>query len=253
MRLSAAARSRLLLARLTLAAVGIALAATLAGCSGSTSTPNEAQPASQNATEQVVPAELTDDQFYDDSILSESRRIHWADGIVDERGAKAYDEINSILISHKHDALHEYIEPSESNTGNEILTQQSVVNYVASTAITPDEGRKILAAYTAPENPGFETSMNQVGGGGGAIVTSYEVVTDNDGISLESPVFHRTPVGTYTPDGRPSKVITVRNKLTQKVSQVTVSFTDGRWITRNTIGPEDQTAWIVYPERMQAN
>ena len=200
----------------------------------------------------VDPSTLTVDQFYDDSVYPEAYRIRWADKIVDERTKNAIPAINSLLAQGNRDPITRYVEPSINNTGQEIVTQQTIVGYIASIASTPDEGRKILAASYQSENPGLQTTMEQIGGGQKPIVGTYEVWTNNGSQLMESPVFSNRVVADYQPNGIPSKIMVLNNKLTQDKSERIVQFKEGRWITVKSI-TTNNPSWVTAPEAIPAN
>ncbi|MCA4995110.1 hypothetical protein HWD35_10340 [Tsukamurella tyrosinosolvens] len=199
----------------------------------------------------IDPNALTVDQFYDDVVYPEEYRINWADKIIKERTPDAIPAINRLLAQGNRDPLYPYVQPSLENSGLEILTQQTIVGYIASVAVTPDEGRKLLAASYHPDNPGLDTTMGQIGGGQKPIVGTFQVWTDNSGKAMESPTFKTLVVGGYSPGGVPSKLLLVNNKLTQVKTERFVQFKYGRWITVKTITTNDPN-WVVYPENIPA-
>ena len=200
----------------------------------------------------VDPNTLTVDQFYDDSVYPEAYRIRWADKIVDERTKNAIPAINSLLALDKADPLTPYAQPSLENTGQEIVTQQTIVEYIASVATTPDEGRKILAAAYQADNPGLDKTMGQIGGGQKPIAATFEIWTNNNNVSMESPVFRNKVIANYTPNGNPSKIMVTNNKFTQGKSERIVQFKEGRWVTVKSIGTGDPD-WVAEPERISSN
>jgi hypothetical protein len=198
----------------------------------------------------VDPATLTVDQFYSDSVYPEEYRVRWADEVIQERTTpELLEEIGASLRSDNREPLGRLVPASINNTGDEILAQQTVAGYIASTASTPDEGRKLLAGFLSPDNPGFDGAKDQLGGGQKPVLATYFVGTNN-GVKFESPVFRESAVGSYVPNGTPSKLLTIINTFDGTPSQITLKFYEGRWITVNTIERGDLD-WILRPD--QAN
>ncbi len=201
----------------------------------------------------VDPNTLTVDQFYDDATFPESYRIRWADKIVNERTKAAIPAINNLLALDKRDPLTSYAKPSLDNTGQEIVTQQTIVDYIASTATTPDEGRKILAAAYRADNPGLDGLMGQIGGGQKPVVATYKIYVDpRTKKASESPIFKTSVVGGYNPENNPSKVLLTQNTFTRGYNERFVQFKEGRWIAVKSITETDGN-WITDPENIPAN
>jgi hypothetical protein len=201
---------------------------------------------------EVDPSTLTVDQFYTDSEYPEEYRIKWADEIIQERTTpQLLEEIDTLLKGGNRDPLGPLVPASVDNTGDEILTQQTVAMFIASKASTPDEARKLIAAFASRENPGFTTMGNQMGAGQDPILATYQVGRKNtDAPAQETPVFYQTAIGNYTPNGVPSKLIKARNKFDNVYSEVTVKFVENRWITVNTIN-DRSLDWIMSPQDAQ--
>jgi hypothetical protein len=200
----------------------------------------------------IDPATLTVDQFYDDATYPEQYRIQWADKIIQERTTpELIEEINELLKGDHRDPITMPVPASVNNTGDQILTQQTVAGYIASTTTIPDEGRKLLAGFLSRENPGFNSAENQLGGGQKPVLATYYVAVESNNYSqkMESPVFTQIAIGDYIPNGTPSKLMTIMNSFDGKVSQTTEKFEDGRWIVANTINFPDSN-WVAHPSQI---
>lgn len=187
---------------------------------------------------------LTVDQFYNDAIYPKELRIKWASEIVKQRELQAYNDLNKILTDHGNPPLKPLVEPNTDNTGNEIMVQHNVVDYIASTDPNPTEGAKILAAAQDYLSPSEISSLLAKG----PIVTFNTVPQTSDtNLSLESRVFKNTVVGDYAPNGVQSKIVININGITSAPSQTVEQFIGGRYITTDTKRTSDPD-WILHPE-----
>ncbi|WP_155977074.1 hypothetical protein [Nocardia sp. 348MFTsu5.1] len=200
----------------------------------------------------IDPETLTVEQFYDDSVYPEQYRIQWADQVIEERTTpELLAEIEEKLAGGHREPLGPLVPASIDNTGDEILVQQSVAGYIASKEPNPDMGRKLLAGFISPDNPGFEGAKNQLGGGQFPVLATYAVNVEANDYSKkkETPVFTETAIGNYAPNGTPSKLMTIMNTFNSESTQVTDKYESGRWIVVNTISFPDSN-WIAHPDEV---
>ncbi|MCA9324814.1 hypothetical protein KDA23_01960 [Candidatus Saccharibacteria bacterium] len=191
---------------------------------------------------------LTVDEFYNDAIYPQEYRIKWANEIIKERQDAAYAELNSTLVNSGFQPLGPLVEPSVNNTGDEILVQQAVIDYIASTAPTVDEGKKLMAAVADESLSTFDEALENIGDK--KVISPHRVlVAAKTSKPIESPVFSQVAVGDYKPNGVPSKIMSVNNEISGEASQITVRFVGGRYITHSTIRDGDPN-WITYPEQL---
>ena len=201
----------------------------------------------------VDPNTLTVDQFYDDATYPEAYRIRWANKIIQERATpQKIAEMNALMARANKRPLGEIVPASENNTGDQILAQQSLAGYIASTDPNPTTGRKLLAGFLSSENPGFEKAKGQIGGGQDPVAATYVVAGGpmvGGSEPKETPTFYQTAINGYTPNGIPSKFINIRNTVNNNYSAITVKFTENRWVTVNTISG-DSPDWIMNPQNI---
>lgn len=185
---------------------------------------------------QVDVQTLTVDEFYDDSIYPQEYRIKWANEIIEQREEQAHAELSSILEKSGYPALGPLVEPSEGNTGPEIMVQHDVINYIASTTANPTEGMKLLAASSD-----YEISQRVSDTFGQEPIIAFHTVPYNSETNelMESPVFSQAVVGDYSPNGTPSKIVVFNNGINGESSESIERFVSGRWITHDTMGPGD--------------
>ena len=194
----------------------------------------------------VDPNTLTVDQFYNDSTYPQEYRIKWANEIIKQREQQAHAELSSILVEHGYPALGALVEPDVNNTGNEILVQHDVINYIATSDPNQTEGKKLLAASVSSDiaEHVFATW------GEGPTVAFHKVPQDSStNTYIESPAFSHTIVNNYAPNGVPSKIISYTNGITSEGSQSIEQFVGGRWITHHTMKPGDPNI-VKYPEQV---
>lgn len=201
----------------------------------------------------IDPNTLTVDQFYNDSVYPEAYRIRWANKIIQERATpQKIAEMNALMARANKRPLGEIVPASEKNTGDQILAQQSLAGYIASTDPNPTTGKKLLAGFLSPENPGFESAKEQIGGGQDPVAATY-VVAGGSMVGgrnpQETPTFYQTAINDYAPNGVPSKFMKIRNTVNDKYSEVTVKYSEGRWITVDTIA-ESSPDWIMSPQEI---
>lgn len=199
----------------------------------------------------VDPNTLSVEQFYDDTTYPEEYRIRWARDIIEERTTPALlAEIQAKLAGGNRPALGELVAASANNTGDEIMVQNTVAGYIASTEADPEKGRKLLAGFLSSENPELEKAQDQLGGGKNPVLATYIVArADTTLPPYETPTFYNTPVGDYNPNGTPSKFMMVQNVFDGKFSEVTVKFEEGRWVTVDTI-PVGDADWVKEPQSL---
>lgn len=210
----------------------------------------------------VDPNALTVDQFYDDAVYPEAYRVRWANKIVRDRTTPAVlAQIDAIFTKSGRPSLASQtgvslVAASKANTGNEILMQQTVAGYISSIEPNPELGRKLIASFISTENPGFEKSLAQRGAGQAPVLAVYQVAgTATGGVAQETAVFYQTAIGTYAPNGMPSKFMKISPKYATgdlKYSEITVRFFEGSWQTVNTI-PESSPNWVMKPQDMRVS
>jgi hypothetical protein len=213
----------------------------------------EAVPGAMNTEQEVDYSKidvqtLTVDEFYDDATYPQEQRIKWANEIIEQRQDAAYAEINTFLKEHSYPELGPLVDPAEDNTGNEIMVQHAVINYIASTAPTISEGQKILAATADAELRTLDDAIENIGEN--RVVSAHTVAVDSaTSKPIESPIFTQIAVGDYKPNGVPSKVLSIGNIMSGENSQIIVRFVGGRYITHSVLADGDPD-WISYPEQL---
>ncbi len=189
---------------------------------------------------------LTVEEFYDDNIYPQEYRVQWANEIIKEREQQAYAELNQITISNNLQPLSQLVAPNINNKGQDIVLQHDIIQYIASTAPTADEGKKIMAAYGSYEIvqnifPAIDKRE--------PITTSTTVPWGAEG-PLESPVFSQTAVGDYKPEGKSSILLIKMNDYSNVATQTIEQFVGGRYITvdaKNTSDPD----WVIEPRSIR--
>lgn len=188
---------------------------------------------------------LTVDEFYDDAKYPQEYRIKWANEIINEREQEAYDEINTLLREYGHPEMTPLVEPSESNTANEILVQLTVNQYIASTTPSIDEGKKLLAAVVDPSSPTFDDILANIEPGDDYVLNYNRVKVSSDDTTFESPIFRSVAIGNYSPQGTASKIMNVGNVISGDRHQMIVRFVGGRYIIRDSVDTSNR--WIDDP------
>ena len=188
---------------------------------------------------------LTVDEFYDDAKYPQEERVKWANEIIKQRQDVAYAEINTYLTEHGWPTMGPLVEPAVGNTGDEILVQHTVAEYIASTAPTPDEGRKLMAAVIDESVSTFDEAMEDIADEKTIGYNRVKQAADTSE-AIESPVFTTLTLGDYRAEGVPSKVMNIGNVITEERNQIIVRFVGGRYITVSTI-PSGDSNWIKNP------
>ncbi len=168
----------------------------------------------------------TVDEFYNDAYFTDEERVDWAWSKLNEPSTKQgyedmtilqakYSELQAKYNSPNYKYIQDYVEPSESMAGDEILSLQTAIQTIAaeSTELSDTERQKIIAAVadnsTADRERGVsraqERDIESLNG-------IYAVRETPEGAKMESPVFrYHIPENGYNPNGLPSKVLNTFN------------------------------------------
>lgn len=213
----------------------------------------------------------TPDQFYSDANFTDEQRVDWAWNRISQPSHEVgYEGMTLLQAAHKQLAdmynkpgnyqyIKDLVEPSESMSGDQILTLSSTISHLAATAdLSPTDRAKVIAADSDNSSPNLQRAIN-------AAVNrdTYnsdgvsDVITDaSTNKKVESPVFrHYKPENGYDPKGVPSKIMTTMQDSVQpaRYDQVIVQFVHNKPIIVDTYSPTNKAKYILSPEDIPAN
>ena len=189
------------------------------------------------------PAKLSVEEF---RVLPFAEQLNYCVPIIRDRTPSAVNEIQTLLQEQGRRPLGPVVEPSITNTAQNINDQMTVSSYIASTSQDIEQGKKIAHCQTERES----SNVDNIGNGGGAILSVSNVL-------FESQTFSQTKVGGFDPQGIPTKISTEFNTKTNDVEkdmiQVIYQLKSGElnggnaaWVIEDVIAPSDKR-WIDDP------
>jgi hypothetical protein len=227
------------------------------------------------------PAGMTADNassvdFYNDNYFTDAERVEWANEQLNAPSAEnpdltveqaAYEHIKTTMMERSGVPLQPLVNPSPSNTPNEVGIQQMAIQGAAMYEMDFNKAKKLLAATFDNNSLFYESFVDDVTKIRQSNPTQAELYNETiaytytpfdpnqEGLVPQATgVSSEAPLGTIQPvNNEPTRVVmkTVSQKLVDLPDFEEVqTFVDGkRWVAEEKISPSDTSSWIQ-PENL---